>query len=116
MSNSEHTLTQKEYRELLMEHNEFEHEIEDLKRRMTGCENQQEAISGLILSVDRLTNTMSSMVEEHKGLKADVKALKEAPAEELKYYKRTIISCLITTVLGAVIGAVISFVVAKGGV
>ena len=105
-----HELTQKEYQEMLLEHNNFKHDIEDLQNRMSKCESQQEAMNTLTLSVDRLTQTMSTMVAEQKELKADVKAMKEAPAEDMKYYKRTIISCIITTVVGAIIGAVISVI------
>lgn len=110
-----HDLTQKEYQELLLEHSDFKHNIEDLQTRLAKCENQQEAMTSLTRSVDRLTVTMSNMVEEQKELKADVKALKEAPAEESKYYKRTIISCIITTIVGAIVGAVISLIILGGG-
>ena len=105
-----HDLTQKEYQELLLEHNDFKHSIEDLKTRLDKCESQQEAMSSLTRSVDRLAITMGTLVEEQKELKKDVKAMKEAPAENLNYYKRTIISCIITTVLGALIGAVIALI------
>lgn len=109
-----HDLTQKEYQELLLEHSDFKHNIEDLQTRMSKCESQQEAMNTLTRSVDRLTLSMTTMVDEQKELKADVKALKEAPADEFKQYKRTIISCIITTVIGAVLGAVISLVI-RGG-
>lgn len=110
-----HDLTQQEYQELLLEHSDFKHNIEDLKTRLDKCESQQEAMSSLTRSVDRLAITMGTMVDEQKELKADVKALKEAPAEDFKYYRRTIISCIITAVVGALIGAVIALVVSGGG-
>lgn len=105
-----HDLTQQEYQNLLLEHNNFKHAIEDLQNRVDKCETQQEAMGTLTLSVDRLTHAMSTMVSEQKELKADIKALKEAPTEDMKYYKRTIISCILTTIVGAVIGAVISII------
>ena len=46
----------------------------------------------------------------------DVKSLKEAPMDSFNYYKRTIISCIITTILGALIGAGISLILLKGGI
>lgn len=110
-----HELTEKEYEELILEHSDFKHHIEDLTRRIESCETQQEAMNSLTRSVDRLTITMSTMVEDQKELKADVKALKEAPAEKFDYYKKTIISCIITTALGAIVGALIMLVI-KGGV
>lgn len=109
-----HDLTQKEYQDLLLEHKDFQHSIDDLKNRLEKCENQQETMNSLVLSVDRLTNSMSTMVEEQKELKADVKAMKEAPAENFNYYKKTIISCVITTIVGALIGAIIALVISSG--
>lgn len=105
-----HELTQKEYADLLLEHNDFKHNIDELKSRLKICESQQEAMVSLTRSVDRLTLTMGTMVDEQKELKADVKALKEAPVENVNYLKRTIISCVITTILGALIGASISLI------
>ena len=102
-----HDLTQQEYQDLLLEHSDFKHRIENLESRLEKCESQQEAMSTLTRSVDRLALTMGSMVEEQKELKADVKALKEAPAEDFNHYKRTVVSCIITTIVGAIIGAVI---------
>lgn len=106
-----HDLTQKEYQDLLLEHSEFKHHIENLEKRLEKCESQQEAMSSLTRSVDRLALTMGTLVEEQKELKADVKALKEEPVEDSKYYKRLIIGGIITTVLGALIGALITLVI-----
>lgn len=110
-----HELTQQEYQDMLLEHNNFKHQIEDLQIRLEKCESQQEAMASLTRSVDRLALTMGTMVEEQKELKKDVKALKEAPVDRLNYYKKTIISCIITTVVGAIIGAVISLIITSGG-
>ena len=110
-----HDLTQKEYQDLLLEHSEFRHSIEVLSSRLEKCESQQEAMSTLTRSVDRLTLTMGTMVEEQKELKAEVKAIKEAPAENYNYYKRTIICSSITAVVGSLVGAVITLVVSTGG-
>jgi predicted nucleic acid-binding Zn-ribbon protein len=110
-----HELTQEEYEKLILEHSDFKHEIEDIEHRLMKCENQQEAMVTLTRSVDRLTLTVSNMVEEQKELKADVKNLKEAPADNFKYYKRTLVSCIITTIVGAIVGAVIALII-QGGV
>ena len=106
-----HELTQKEYQELLLEHSDFHHKLDDLDKRLTQCESQQGAINALTLSVDRLTITMKNMVEQQKDIKSEVKALKEAPAEDYKHYKRTIISCIITTVVGTLIGALLVLII-----
>lgn len=109
-----HNLTQEEYQKLLLEHSDYEHRLFSVEQRLKKCESQQEAISALTRSVDRLAITMGTLVDEQKELKADVKALKEAPAENFNYYKRTIISCVITAVVGALIGAVIALIFTRG--
>ena len=109
-----HELTQEEYNALLLEHNDFKHCIDDLKARIKRCESQQEAMTSLTRSVDRLTLTMGTMIDEQKELKADVKALKEAPAESFNYYKKLIIGGICTTVIGAILGALISLIVFSG--
>ena len=109
-----HDLTQKEYQDMLLEHSDFKHSIEDLKTRVSKCENQQEAMTDLVRSVDSLAITMKSMLSEQKELKADVKALKEAPAEKYDHYKKLIVGCIITTVLGALIGAALMLIIQGG--
>lgn len=109
-----HDLTQEEYQKLLLEHSDYEHRLLSVEQRLDKCESQQEAMSTLTRSVDRLAITMGTMVDEQKELKADVKALKEAPAENFNYYKRTILSCVITAVVGALIGAVIALIFTGG--
>ena len=105
-----HQLKQEEYEKLILEHSDFKHDIDNLKRRVTECENQQNAIANLTRSVDRLTVTMGTMVEEQKELKTDVKELKEAPVEKFEHYKKLVIGCVITTIIGAILGAFISVV------
>ena len=111
-----HDLTQEEYAALLLEHNDFKHNIEELKTRVDKCESQQEAMTNLILSVDRLTQTVGTMIEEQKELKSDVKSLKEAPAKRAEHYRKTVVSSIITTIVGAIIGAVITILISSGGV
>ena len=108
-----HNLTNEEYEKLILEHSDFKHDIDTLKDRLQKYENQQEVMTSLTRSVDRLTLTMGNMVDEQKELKEDVKALKEAPIENFNHYKKTVVSCVITTVIGAVLGAIISLVILK---
>ena len=109
-----HELKQEEYENIILDISDCKHNIDDLKRRINECENQQDAMSSLTRSVDRLTVTVSTMVDEQKELKSDVKALKEAPIEKFEHYKRLVAGCVITTLIGAVLGAVLSLILIKG--
>lgn len=110
----DYTLTQEEYTHLLTEHTEFKHSIDDLDRRIVACEDQQKNINSLTISVDRLTNSVAQLVEEQKSIKEDIKCLKNEPADEFRYYKRLIIGCVITTVIGGLIGGLITYICTIG--
>ena len=51
------------------------------------------------------------MLDEQKEQGERLKKLETEPADNAKYYKRTIISCVITTVLGGILGALIALLV-----
>lgn len=114
MSEPLHELSQEEYQQMMLEHNNFKHDIEDLKKDVAECKQQQKTISDLTRSVDRMTITMETMVKSQDELREDIKVIKEAPIEDYKHYKRLVIGCVITTVLGAVLGAVLALII-KGG-
>ena len=88
-----------------------EQEIKSLKHRMGNCEKQQDLLHKLASSVDRLAINMEYMAKEQKEQGERLASLEHEPAEEHKYYKRLIIGCVITTVLGAILGAVIALVI-----
>ena len=90
---------------------QFEHhdqEIKSLKHRMEKCEEQQTLLNKLVNSVDKLAINMEYMAKEQKEQGDRLARLEREPAEDFKHYKRTIIGCVITGVLGAVIGAVLA--------
>lgn len=87
-----------------------EHEIKSLKHRMTKCEEQQSTLSKLASSVDVLAVNMKHMADEQKRQCEHIEKLEKEPAEEFKHYKRLIIGCVITTIIGAVVGAILATV------
>ena len=85
-------------------------EIESLKQRMKKCEEQQTTLNKLATSVDVLAVNMKHMAEEQKEQGRKLEKMEHEPAEDYKHYKRLIVGCVITTLLGAVIGAVLATV------
>mgnify|MGYP000973495922 CR=1 FL=1 len=85
--------------------NDINHEIKSLKHRMTGCEENQKTLNSLVRSVDKLANSMDNMAAEQKEQGARLKNLENAPANEFKYYKRLIVGCIITGIIGMLLGA-----------
>lgn len=87
---------------------DHEHEIKSLKHRVNKCEEQQSTLNKLANSVDVLAVNMKHMADEQKRQCEHIEKLEKEPAEDFKHYKRLVIGCVITTILGAVIGAVIT--------
>ena len=85
-------------------------EIESLKHRMKKCEEQQTVLNKLVGSVDVLAVNMKHMAEEQKKQGEKLEKMEHEPAEDYKHYKRLIVGCVITTLLGAVFGAVLAIV------
>lgn len=85
-------------------------EIGSLKHRVKGCEEQQKTMNNLIKVVDKLAVNMENMLEAQKGQSGRLLKLEQAPVEDHKYYKRLIVGCIMTTVIGIVIGAVFALI------
>ena len=83
-----------------------EQEIKSLKHRMNDCEDSQALLNKLINSVDKLAINMDYMNKELQVQGKRLEKLEQAPAEEYQHYKRLIIGCVITGVVGAILGAV----------
>lgn len=83
-----------------------EQEIKSLKHRMNDCEDSQALLNKLINSVDKLAINMDYMNKELQVQGKKLERLENAPAEEYQHYKRLIIGCIITGVVGAILGAV----------
>ena len=91
--------------------NDHDHEIKSLKHRVEEVEQKQSEIGELTQSVNKLAINMGYMLDEQKEQGERMKKLETEPADNAKYYKRTIISCVITTVLGGILGALIALLV-----
>ena len=91
--------------------NDHDHEIKSLKHRVEEVEQKQSEIGELTQSVNKLAINMGYMLDEQKKQGERLKKLETEPADNAKYYKRAIISCVITTVLGGILGALITLLV-----
>lgn len=100
---------------------QFEHhhnEIESLKHRMKKCEEQTALLNRLVNSTDKLALNMEYMAKEQQkqGERLEkqgerLEKLEHEPAEDFKHYKRVVIGCIITGVLGALLGALLALVI-----
>lgn len=91
--------------------NDHEHEIKSIKHRVTDIEKKQGEIETLALSVNKLAINMEHMLNEQKEQGRRLQRLESEPAETAKYYRRTIVTAIITTFAGAIIGAVLALII-----
>ena len=96
------------HEEIAVRFEDHEHEIKSLKHRVTKCEEQNNTLNKLVSSVDVLAVNMKHMADEQKSQREHIEKLEKEPMEEYKHYKRLVIGCAVTTVVGALIGAVLA--------
>ncbi len=87
-----------------------DNEIDDLKARVKDCENRQETIHEIALSVNQLAVNMQHMLNEQKEQGKRLTALEKQPLERLTLVRNEVIKCLISSLLGALLGAVMALV------
>lgn len=96
--------------DVLLTLSDHDHQIKSLKHRMDAAERKQDGITQLTNSVNELAINMRYMLEEQKDQGMRLSALEKEPAENSKYIRRTLLSCVITAVVSAVVGAIIGLV------
>lgn len=84
-----------------------EQEIKSLKHRMDEREEKDKTLSELTTSVRTLAVNMEYMAKEQQKQGERLERLEHEPTDEYKHYKRLIIGCIITTVIGTVLGAIL---------
>lgn len=94
--------------EIAVNFENHEQEIKSLKHRMDNCENKQTEMSKLVNSVDRLAINMEYMAKEQQKQGEHIAKLEQAPAEDYKHYKRLIIGCVATGIVGTILGAILN--------
>lgn len=95
----------------LTDHN---NRIGSLQKRMDKAEKNIEAVNELAKSVGELAVQMRYMADEQREVKESVETLKQEPAENHKFLKQQIISCLISGIGGALVGAIMGLIIYGG--
>ena len=85
-----------------------EQEIKSLKHRMDEREEKDKTLSELTTSVRTLAVNMEYMAKEQQKQGERLERLEHEPTDEYKHYKRLIIGCINTTVIGTVLGAILA--------
>ena len=88
-----------------------EQEIRTLKDRMKGIEESDKTLSELTTSVKTLAVNMEYMAKEQQKQGERLERLEREPSDNYKHYKRILIGCIITTVVGAFLGALLTLII-----
>lgn len=89
---------------------QLDSEVKSTKRRVSALEKQLVVTQDLTVSVNKLAVNMDNMCKEQVKQGERLDKMERAPLEDAKYYKRQIVSCIITTVVGAIVGAVLCLI------
>ena len=108
-------MTNEEIAIRLTEHGE---EIGSLKHRMHNCEQEMTVLNKMTTSIEKMAVGMEYMAKEQKR-QADeqtkqgerLEKLEHEPADNFKYYRRQVISCVITGILGALIATLMAIII-----
>lgn len=122
----EHRITELEQKAVRTESrlNKLE-KLADVEHRLTKTEDREKANTRRIEKLENLTeaihnmaNTMTKLVEQVKTtndnvqeLKGKVDAIEQAPTEDFKAIKKTVITSIVTAVVGAILGALIGLII-----
>lgn len=90
---------------------DHEHEIKSLKHRMLKQENTTQTLNDMNISISKMATSMEFMAKEQEKQGIRLETLEREPVDNYKTVKNTIISCVITGVIGTLIGAIISLVI-----
>jgi tetrahydromethanopterin S-methyltransferase subunit B len=69
------------------------------------------AIHKLATSIELLAQKMQSVDEKVGNIDTRLDAIEKQPSEDIKYYKRTIISCIATGIITAILGALLALII-----
>lgn len=97
--------------EIKLKLNDHDHEIKSLKHRVDSVEKKQKDIYELTTAVNKLAVSVEFMAKEQSAQGERLQKLEAQPLEDVRYVKRTVISCIITTVVGGVIGALLTLLI-----
>ena len=89
----------------------LDQEVKSLKHRMTEQEGKDKILTELTISVKTLATNMEYMAKEQQRQGERLERLEHEPSENFKYYKRLVIGCVITSIIGIIVGAVFASII-----
>lgn len=96
---------------------DIEHRLTEVEGRSKRNTKRLEEVEGVTKEIYKMSNALVVLAEQMKATKESVQKLEgkvdvmeKEPVDDHKYYKRTIWTSVISTVLGAIMGAIITLI------
>lgn len=80
------------------------HQLDEIKAEVRDIHN-------LTVSLERIAIKMDATAEKVDRIDTRLGIIEQEPSEDMKHYKRLIVGCIITGIIGAIIGAVLALVI-----
>ncbi|HBR32463.1 MAG TPA: hypothetical protein DD733_10300 [Clostridiales bacterium] len=103
--------------EIAMKLTAHDHEIKSIKHRTNDIEKQQEKNTDLVIAINKMATTMEGIQKEQinqsnelKEQRKQLDIIDRRPAEDLRHYKRAIITGTAMLILGAILGAIFALI------
>lgn len=87
-----------------------EHQISSLKHRVAELEARSMAIQELAISINKMTVIIENMLKELNQQGQRLERMERGPIETLTLVKGTIITTLVSGIVGAVVATILSMV------
>lgn len=79
------------------------HQLDEIKKDLKD-------LQGLTLAIERLAGSVKTTGEKVDKIDNRLEAIEREPGDTFKHYKRLIIGCICTGIVGAIIGALLALV------
>ena len=93
-----------------MENHEYEYRLMELEKRIEKIENKVEENDKLLHDFDKtqslIIQKLDTLMATVESIKAHQEQLTQEPADNWKKIKWTVISCIVTSIIGIIIGYV----------
>lgn len=87
---------------------EHENRIKVSERRIADLESQQKQIQELTMSVRELAISVKNLTDEQKAQGERIKAIETEPADKWKHISKTLITAIVSALVGAGVTALVS--------
>lgn len=108
-------MTNEELTKKVMEHEgilgKLGDKIGNAHKRIDDLSDEVKDLRDLTVAVTVVSDKVDVVVDKVESIDKRTKKLENEPAESFKYYKRLIIGCVITTMLGAIFGAILALII-----